>query len=1133
MTPLLVGPFQLVRPIAKGGMGQVWRGTHEQTPVAVKVLTGGAAWDPSYRSLFRNEVRAAARLDHPGVIRVLDHGEIPDDLASASEGQLVAGSPYLVMEYASGGRLRRRDMHFGRLRPLLRYLLEALAHAHARGVVHRDLKPSNILLAGRDDLRGGAKISDFGIAWVGDQPVDAAFAGTVQYMAPEQHAGDHAAYGPWTDLYAMGVVAWWLTSGRTPFHAYDGRAVARAHLFQPPPPLAPRFPIPAGFETWLRTLLHKDPTARYRSAADAIAGLSELPAAPDGRGSPDDEDSELDTPTVVDTSPSHDASSSSISGGRIHTDEVPTGPLPDETPPTAYSRLPLDWRGEADEVPLALRGAGLGLYELRDPRLVGRETERDQLWRSMRACDRTGRPRVVWLKGSAGTGKSRLATWLLQRAHEVAGAQGVYLTDDDIDYAFARSLGVDSLAPDDRSEAVSERLSRCPHPALASALVEAMDPARQLDRAQRLGAYRMLLAWYSTRRPAVLVVDDAHDADDALALAEQIVGAPARDRRAIVVVIVTRDEDLAARPEQLQRIERLMDASRSPRRLELGALPPEHRHALLSSLGLSAPLAARVDARSDGNPMYMVQLVGDWVQSDRLRLGPDGFALDGPEPPTPPSLAGVWRDRVEQLLAHHPPVAGTWLERAAVWGMAIEDHDWMEVCDLGDDLSTADALVAELLDARLAEETARGWRLAHALVRDGLLARANDHGHLPAHHRACARLLLTRQPIDHARIGRHLLACGKAEAAVDQLLAAFDSELARHGQQAAQQVYLPCKEAMQAALTDDDPRWALLWRHRSTLLLREGEIDAAIDRARRARDHAEGRDLDLWCRAAMALAAALQAKGELRKALHELKAATARRLSRRRRDLMLAQLLQRMGALARTRGQLADADQWITQALGLLYRNDAPVERIAAALMEQAVNASRAGDPEAALGLFDESESTFGERGTRVQHAHLQNNRADALAKLGRYAEAEDAFAGAAADLAALGSDPVIPELNLALCRLRQGEPQRALDGLQSLASGNKGRPRHLAALVDVARSTAWAQLGELDEVRTLLRPASRVLEVAGFVDPDLLTLYRMAAEALSDTPEGWATWGLVREQALALGDDATARAAEAARGGV
>ena len=229
-------------------MGEVWQGVHipTGTPTAVKLMRAagqGRAW----AAAFRNEVRAAASLDHPNVIRLFDHGITGDD------------THWLAMELAEGSlETGRGRTSWAVLLPLLRDVLDGLGHAHARRVVHRDVKPANVLL-----VKGRAKLGDFGIAQARDTAEGEA-AGTPRYMAPEQAWGRAGDVGPWTDLYAFGCLVWAMLTGH-------------------PPPVgawAPRLqatvPVPAETEGWLRAVLVRDPAPRPAFAADVRAGLDEL-----------------------------------------------------------------------------------------------------------------------------------------------------------------------------------------------------------------------------------------------------------------------------------------------------------------------------------------------------------------------------------------------------------------------------------------------------------------------------------------------------------------------------------------------------------------------------------------------------------------------------------------------------------------------------------------------------------------------------------------------------------------------------------------------------------------------------------------------------------------------------------------
>jgi tetratricopeptide (TPR) repeat protein len=300
-----IGPFEVEALLGRGGAAEVWRATHVPlarrvaggesgrggASVAIKVVTAQHAREPRLIETLETEARAAARLDHPAIARVLDHGIVSPDAEALSDGRFAAGSPYLVMELASGGTLEAvpRPFAWDDLVRTLLVLLDALAHAHARGVIHRDLKLANVLLAAEGDLRPGLKLTDFGIAHAlggelsPEHQAETAHGGTPAYMAPEQIMGEWRDYGPWTDLYALGCLAFALANGELPFRGAHPAATAYMHLEQPPPALGPDAPRVAGFEDWLHRLLAKRPFARFQRAADAAWALRAIDDAHRGQ----------------------------------------------------------------------------------------------------------------------------------------------------------------------------------------------------------------------------------------------------------------------------------------------------------------------------------------------------------------------------------------------------------------------------------------------------------------------------------------------------------------------------------------------------------------------------------------------------------------------------------------------------------------------------------------------------------------------------------------------------------------------------------------------------------------------------------------------------------------------------------
>ena len=275
-----LGPFEVHDVIGRGGMGIVFSGRHlaQHVPVAIKVITRDGAEQPRLRQVMHNEVRAVAGLSHPGIVRVLDYGDISEEAECATGGALRAGSPYFIMEMMAHSTLIDvvGRVSWRQAKVILLNLLDALAHSHARDVIHRDIKPGNILL----DQWGGRvvpKLADFGLAFATRTPTDVSRSiGTPQYMAPEQIETPWRKHGPWSDLYSLGCVAFELLSGRKLFHAGSILEVFRLHLDGVRKPLRSIVRVPDGFDAWFHRMIERNVQDRFQSAAEAALALAAL-----------------------------------------------------------------------------------------------------------------------------------------------------------------------------------------------------------------------------------------------------------------------------------------------------------------------------------------------------------------------------------------------------------------------------------------------------------------------------------------------------------------------------------------------------------------------------------------------------------------------------------------------------------------------------------------------------------------------------------------------------------------------------------------------------------------------------------------------------------------------------------------
>ncbi len=276
-------------------MAEVWEGRDEvlNRPVAIKMLLAHLAADPYLQERFRREAVTAARLVHPGIVAIFDAGvEVlgengadtgsrPVGLASGRaqqsrdrSGLIQRSTAFIVMELVPGETLR--DL-IGRAAPLspqlataiVAQVADALAYAHAQGLVHRDIKPANVLL--RDEGSGvvRVKVADFGIAKAaatagGDLTASGTVLGTPKYLSPEQVQGKEP--DPRADLYSLGVVLFEMLAGRPPFQENTDMATALAQVQQPVPALGELVPGLPGADGLVGALLAKDPDRRVPSA---------------------------------------------------------------------------------------------------------------------------------------------------------------------------------------------------------------------------------------------------------------------------------------------------------------------------------------------------------------------------------------------------------------------------------------------------------------------------------------------------------------------------------------------------------------------------------------------------------------------------------------------------------------------------------------------------------------------------------------------------------------------------------------------------------------------------------------------------------------------------------------------------
>jgi serine/threonine-protein kinase len=346
-----LGGYVVQERIAQGGMGAIYRGVHPviRKQVALKVLLHNRPAELDFAARMLAEARTVNAIRHPNIIDIFNFGELPD------------GRPYLVMEFIDGVPLSQWVRRFSgspplsQVLPILEQLAAVLEAVHAVGVVHRDLKPANIMITTVESTPR-VKVLDFGFAKSRDALVHTSpelVLGTPGYMAPEQiRATPVAAH---TDLYALGLIAWFMVTGKEPYSGKSPVHVLQQQLRREPTSLRGQPGVPDELAQLVADLTRIDPSLRPRTAASVRARIQAVIA---GKPIVFQERSPADTTQ-------RDLSLAGVSADRLQTE--PSSPLPVTTEqPLARSIAPATSRGRHLTYALVLVSVltGLGIWWL-------------------------------------------------------------------------------------------------------------------------------------------------------------------------------------------------------------------------------------------------------------------------------------------------------------------------------------------------------------------------------------------------------------------------------------------------------------------------------------------------------------------------------------------------------------------------------------------------------------------------------------------------------------------------------------------------------------------------------------------------------------------------------------------------
>ncbi len=598
----------------------------------------------------------------------------------------------------------------------------------------------------------------------------------------------------------------------------------------------------------------------------------------------------------------------------------------------------------------------------------------------------------------------------------------------------------------------------------------------------------------------ILWLDDAHWSQEALTLARLALAT--RGPAGLLVIMTAQDDALHDLPEARRQLDAL---ARDPACLPLAVEPMDSgsQRALANAmLDLDPALVDHMVLRSEGHPLFIIQLVEDGVQRGLLRPSPSGFVLDPElgEQDLPESLHRLWQARAARLLEGRSRHDRLSLEVAAVLGLEVLDGEWREACARAL-LKPDAALIDHMVDRRLARWADGGWAFIHGMLRESLLQTARNGDRLPTHHRACAEVLIARHGHRRSavieRIARHLLAAGDLRRGAEAMAEAVEVRCQLGELEYALSLLDLHEDALaRLALPEDDPQHGTLWMLRARACRMLGRFEEARDWAERLESEA----LRHGWRAVRAQGLTEQAylasqRGRLGRArkIFSLAVSIFEELDH---DVGMAEGMLGIGGVAYRQGDIRRALACYTQALSRFEELDHPegIARTLRGLAEIALIEERWPD---ALALFERAMGLHEHLGNRFLWATCINGVAEVHRLRGELALAEEGYHSALTILEAMGSLEVhVIRLNIAMIQLAR---RRFPEARQTLTRARAdleaiGQDMLLAAVHAMLMACA-AHIEDWGAFISHLKQADALMTAAQGADPDDAIAIHQAAD--------------------------------------